>query len=127
MPKAGDTFEVELKPAHIQWGTRGQSRIGQGRSNKEAYIPISIRNARRYNILQATVFHAKSADGYFDHDVLASGSQGDNYEYSKQFHGYGNLKLIGYWLKDYCNAKPGDRVRVEFTSPDDILFTFIRI
>lgn len=127
MPNTGDTFDVSLQSAHIQWGTRGPSRVGQGRSGKEAYIQISGPNARNFDIRKSTVFHAVSSDGQFNHDVLASGSQGPNLEYAKQFEGHGNLKLIGYWLIDYCDAKPGDIVRVEFTSPTDILFTFIRI
>jgi len=126
MPKAGDIFEVELKPAHIEWGTRGESREDLERSEWEAYIQISAPNAYSFNIMASTVFHAVSSDGQFNHDVLASGSQGPNLEYAKQFEGHHDLKVIGYWLKGYCNAKPGDAVRVEFKSPTDVLFTFIR-
>ncbi len=87
MPSAGDSFIVELKPAHLQWGTRGPSGSGQNRSPMEAYIQISHANASKYGIMQGAVFNAVSADGYLNCQVLAGGSQGPNLEYASSSKG----------------------------------------
>lgn len=126
MPDVGDWYEVELKEAHLKWGELGPSRRVVTRSYQEAYIQIPLSEARRLNILKAADYHAVSADGYLNHTVRATGSVNRYSPYAKQFQGKGDLKLIGRWLKDYLNAQVGDLVRVEFTSPFDVMFTFIR-
>lgn len=122
MPIAGDRFQVKLKPAHLRWGTLGDSRKHNQRSKYEAYVQIPLSHARACSIYSGTLFNGKTSDGFFATQVRASGSAGDNLEYAKQFQGSGNLKLFGYWFQ-HINAKPGDIIQVEFTSANDVVFT----
>ena len=124
MAAGGDRFNVRLKPAHLSWGTLGNSRTNGKRSPLEAYVQIPLSNARLFSIYSGTIFNGRTNDGFFNTQVRASGSAGDNLIYAKQFQGSGNLKLFGFWFQ-YINAKPGDIIQVEFTSPSDVLFTRI--
>ncbi|AND40652.1 MULTISPECIES: hypothetical protein [Bacillaceae] len=126
MPRSGQYFDVELKRAHLNWGTEGASRSVYRRNEYEVYIPISMDNARRYTIRPGELFHCTSADGFFHGPLKATGSQGKLLEYGKNFHKEGDLRALGYWLKDRHNAREGDIVRVEFTGENSILLQFLR-
>jgi len=122
MPSAGNSFVVRLKPAHLRWGTHGNSRKKKQRSRFEAYVQIPLAYARVCAIDSGAIFNGTTSDGFFSTQVRASGSAGDNLEYAKQFQGSGNLKLFGYWFQ-HINAQPGDLIKVEFTSSLDVVFT----
>lgn len=123
MPAAGNVFQVRLKPAHLRWGTLGQSRQSNPRSRLEAYVQIPLPYARAFTILPGSVFNGRSSDGFFNATVKASGSTGTP-KRAKQFQGNGDLKLFGRWFQ-HVNAQPGDIIQVEFTSPTDVVFTKI--
>lgn len=128
MPVAGNGFTVTLKRAHLGWGIVGPSRQGgRKRHYMEAYIPIRLPDAKKFNIFTGVDYDAVSADGFINARVKASGSTGPNNAYAKQFAGLGNLKLLGYWLKGHCKASVGDQVHVEFLSSTKVMFTFIRL
>ncbi|MGG4496599.1 hypothetical protein [Brevibacillus reuszeri] len=122
MPSAGDSFFIQLKPPHLRWGTLGDSRRYNQRSQFEAYVPIPLNFARQFSIYSGSILNGSTSDGFFSTQVRASGSAGDNLEYAKQFQGSGNLKLFGFWFR-HVNAKPGDLVKVDFTSPTDVVFS----
>jgi hypothetical protein len=122
MPSAGNSFVVRLKSSHLRWGTLGDSRKHNQRSRYEAYVQIPLHYARVYSIYSGSIFNGRTSDGFFSTQIRASGSAGDNLKYAKQFQGSGNLKLFGFWFQ-HVQAQPGDLVRVEFTSPTDVLFT----
>lgn len=127
MPKAGDYYQCVLKEAHLNWGELGPSREEQNRSDLEAYIPISKKDAERLQIYKQTDYNGLSSDGFLNHIVRATGSRSSADLFAKQFQTKGDLEEMGRWLKDYCGAVPGDIVRVEFTSPNDVVFTYIRV
>ena len=61
-----------------------------------------------------------SSDKHLSNVILkASGSQGTDNLYAKQFQGSGNLKTIGSWYSK-IKAKVGDKIKVTFTSPTSI-------
>ncbi|GGM39428.1 hypothetical protein GCM10011351_26980 [Paraliobacillus quinghaiensis] len=126
MAQAGDYYEIVLKEAHLEWGSRGESRVNSPRHEEESYIQIPSREALKLEIQKGDIYQAVSSDGNFIGEVKASGSQGPNNAYAKQFQGYGNLRTIGHWLKTQLNAQPGDIVRVVFTSENEVTFNFIR-
>ena len=57
---------------------------------------------------------------------VATGSTNSASPFAKQFQTKGNLKQMGYWLKDKLNAQPEDRILVEFISSSEVRFTLIR-
>ncbi|MDI3540735.1 MAG: hypothetical protein PWP66_273 [Thermosediminibacterales bacterium] len=124
MPKTGDAFTITLKEVHLNWGTKSSKGV-RCRSELEVYIPIPIKYARKFDIKQGAVFDAESSDGFYNHGLLAGGSQGDNYQYGKNFESKGDLEKLGEWLKDYCKAEPGDKVEVRWTSPNKVRLTHI--
>lgn len=124
MPNTGDSFEVTIEQAHLEWGTHRYTNT-RNIVYGEGYVKIPLAEARRYNILAGTDYTAYSADGFINFDVKASGSAGENYRYAKQFQGKGNLKAIGAWY-EYCGASVGDKVKVEFLSPCSVKFTLIK-
>ena len=124
MPNTGDSFEVTIEKAHLEWGTYRYTNT-RDRIYGEGYVKIPLSEARRYNILAGTDYTACSADGFINFDVKASGSAGEDYRYAKQFQGKGNLKAIGVWYEN-CGASVGDKVRVEFLSPSSVKFTLIQ-
>lgn len=79
MPKAGDYYECVLKEAHLNWGGLGPSREEQNRSNLEAYIPISRKDAERLQIYKQTDYNGRSSDGFLNHIVRATGSRSPGY------------------------------------------------
>ncbi|WP_404332098.1 hypothetical protein [Mesobacillus maritimus] len=125
MPRTGRYFNVTLKSAHLNWGTEGNSRIVRKRNPFEVYLPISIENARDFNIKTGEVFACSSSDGFFDGPLKATGTQGPSKEFAKNFYKDGDMRALGYWLKDRMEAKVGDKIRIEFTDEDAIRLTYL--
>lgn len=130
MANTGDTFTVELNRAQLKWGmfrftgSRGL-RYGEG------YLKIPLHIARTFrlfnnnhtcgnDIIGENIFHATSADGLFNGLLRSEGCSTGGEPYAKQFAGDKNLMALGYWYSQ-INAQVGDRIRVTFTSPTDIV------
>ncbi len=126
LSRTGQSFDVVLKKAHLNWGTEGASRIIKKRNEYEVYIPISIHNAQKYNIKTGEIFDCSSDDGYFQGPLKATGSQGKKLDFGKNFYKEGDLRALGYWLKDRLKASEGDIVRITFTGENSMLLTFIK-
>jgi len=125
VPKKNDEFTVILKKAHIQWGTHRHTST-RGLIYGEGYIQIPSKIATSFNIYMSnkvganTEYTCNSSDGFLKNVILkASGSQGQNLEYAKQFQGSGNLKALGDWYHA-INAEVGDKIKVLFNSATDI-------
>ena len=128
MPKKGDEFTVTLKKAHIEWGTHRHTRT-RDLIYGEGYIQIPSNIATSLDIYMSnktcanTEYTCSSSDGTLKNVILkASGSQGQNLEYAKQFQGSGNLKALGDWYHA-INAQIGDEIKISFTSPTDIVLS----
>ena len=52
MANAGDYYEIELKPSHIEWGEYRHTNTRDIRDN-EGYIPIPRNKAIEYRILNS--------------------------------------------------------------------------
>ena len=130
MAKAGDTYTITLRMAHLKWGEyryTGSRDIIYG----EGYIPIPKKYAIAFNILNnngtneagilgTNLFKCKSKDGLFEGVLRAQGACRAGEQYAKQFAGNKNLKALGDWFFD-IGADIGDKVRVTWTSPTDII------
>jgi hypothetical protein len=130
MARAGQSYTITLKKAHLEWGTHRYTN-SRGVVYGEGYIPIPAKVARTFNIqnqngtgyndvLGVNLFNCKSVDGIFDGVVRAQGCKEAGYIYAKQFSGDGDLKAIGDWFYA-IGASVGDRVKVYWTSPADIV------
>ena len=76
------------------------------------------------NSLQSQEYTFSTFDGFITDGVLkASGNQNEE-EFAKQFHGSGNLQLLGDWY-NHINAQIGDQIQIDFISPTEILLTKI--
>lgn len=133
MAQAGDTYTVQLKHAHLNWGehrnpTNRDIILGEG------YIPIPKNYAENFGIFNSNytqngfgynLFHASSSDGFLNNvTLLAQGCSTAGDVYAKQFSVHGNLRTIGDWYKN-CNASPSNLVKVSWTSPTSILLEII--
>lgn len=126
MIRTGQYFDVTLKAAHLNWGTEGESRATNRRNSFEVYLPISMDNARTFDITTGEVFSCASSDGYYEGMLKATGTQGQPRIFAKNFHKDGDLRALGYWLKDRKKVQVGDQVRVEFTSENSIILHFLK-
>ena len=119
MASTGDFYIVELKEPHLDWG-RVRYTNTRDRIPGEGYIPIPATDAYRLNLLNSNgtngndvlgqnLFYCTSADGSYQ-----------GVQYAKQFSEDGNLRGIGSWYAS-IGAVPGDRIRVFWTSPVDII------
>lgn len=133
MAKQGNSYEIELKTAHLDWGEfRGSS--SRDPIKGEGYIPIPRECAESFEIFNSNhvptglgfnTFCASSSDGFLDNVLLlAQGCSSAKDVYAKQFSVKGNLKKIGSWYK-FCNAKPGDIVKVTWTSSTEIFLEIL--
>lgn len=69
------------------------------------------------------IYHCSSNDGYLkDVELKATGCNKAGDVHAKQFHGSGNLKLIGDLLH-HINAKIDDDIEVKWINPSTILLT----
>lgn len=129
MPNSGDTFITILKQAHLEWGNHRHT-TSRGIIYGEGYLKIPSDDAYRLNItndknpLQSQEYSFSTSDGFIIEGILkASGNQNEEM-FAKQFHGSGNLKLLGDWF-NHLNAQIGDQIRIDFVSPTEILLTKI--
>lgn len=133
MANTGDSYIVTIKRPHLEWGEyrhTGSRGIVYG----EGYIKIPASEAYRFNLLNPhgtnyqdiwgeNLFNCVSADGSFRCILRAQGNQAD-WRFAKQFAGDNNLKAIGDWYYS-MGAKEGDKVKVTWTSPTDIVIELI--
>lgn len=131
MPQIGDSFTVEIKQAHIEWGTHRHSPT-RNTILGEGYIQIPARYARQFqiynsnNLSTSPVYTCSSVDGHLQNEnLLASGNSQRGDILAKQFQGHGSLQTIGEWY-DVVGARVGDLVRVDFTGPNDMTIELIR-
>lgn len=69
------------------------------------------------------IYACSSSDGFLSNVQLkATGCNIAGNIYAKQFHGRGNLQLLGHWF-GHVNAHIGDRVEIRWTSPTNIIIT----
>lgn len=130
MPKKGDSYIVKLKETYIKWG---EYRHTTSRETiiDEVYLPIPAEKARAFNIFNSnktgaiTDFNVKTADGFVINGKLkAQGCSHAGDIHAKNLSGSGDLKLLGPWMTK-IKAKVGDEIKIEWTSPNDILLTKI--
>jgi len=118
MDRTGLSMSVELKHVHLNWGTT--STTGDRKRNElEAYIPIKIDDARRLNLKRGVSFYVKGQD----FKLRASGTQSDGL--GKNFQSEGNLKLLGWYLKEELGAKSEDIVEIYWESKTEVSITLI--
>ena len=134
MPRAGDSYIVTLRESHLAWGTYRHTTTRTPRRG-EAYLPIHIADARRFNIynsnytggmdvLGQNIFHCTSYDGFLDVDMKSQGAVREGEIYAKQFSVNNDLTAIGAWYR-HVGAQPGDQVEVCWTSPVDMTIRLI--
>jgi len=126
MPQAGDSYVVQLKRAHLEWGSHRHKFSRPGVIYGEGYIKIPATFAYDYDIYNNnnpycanTYYDCTSYDGHYSGVLLAQGNQKDRI-YAKQFSEFDNLKAIGHWYYQ-VGADVGDYVKVVFTSPSDVV------
>ncbi|MED9946984.1 MAG: hypothetical protein U0J50_01905 [Peptacetobacter hiranonis] len=135
MANAGDRFRVEVKEAHLNWGSHRHTNsrdIIEG----EGYIQIPRNYAQQigiynsnYNdgndILGNNIFICSSYDGFLDNiELKATGCSTAGDIYAKQFQGNGNLQTISNWYH-HVNAQVGNVVEVEWISPTNIIIRLL--
>ena len=131
MNRTGQYFEVELKQAHLGWGTHRHTDT-RGKIDKEAYIPIPAKDAYYFkltnrnatngeDIVGANLFYCESRDGLFREMLLAQGcqGQGQNALFAKQFSVPNDLKALGYWY-EAIGAEVGDYLRLTWISNTEL-------
>lgn len=131
MPKKGDLYEVILSETHISWGEHRHTDSREA-IRREHFIPIPRAEAKRIGIynrdrgqgIGKNEFYATSTDGIYNGIVKVSGSSSSGDPYAKNISESGNLKGFHEWFCS-ANIKPGTRIRVEWLSPTEILFTKI--
>ena len=134
MPRAGDSYIITLRENHLAWGTYRYTATRTPRRG-EAYLPIPIVYARRFNvynsnytagrdILGENIFHCTSYDGFLDADMKAQGAIREGEIHAKQFSVNDDLTAIGAWYR-HVGAQPGDQVEVRWTSPVNMTIRLI--
>lgn len=135
MANAGNSFITKLKDAHLGWGELRYTDSREPIPN-EGYIQIPMKDARRLNILNSNgtnhqdilgknLFKCKSADGNLNCVLRAQGCCSAGEIYAKQFSADNNLKIIGNWYR-CMNAQAGNRIKVTWKTPTDIIIELIR-
>jgi len=125
MPNTGDSFTTTLKQAHLEWGSHRHTN-SRGIIYGEGYLQIPAQIARNLNITNSNstnnnVYLCSSNDNFLTNvNLKATSCSHAGSIYAKQFHGSGNLKLLGDWFH-HINAQIGDQIRIDFISPNQIL------
>ena len=129
MPNAGDSFTTTLLKAHLEWGelryTDSRGIIyGEGYLQIPADVAYSLNITNGKSAIRSAEYDFSTADGYIKNGkLLASGNQSKE-EFAKQFHGAGDLKLLGDWYY-HLGLQLGDKVQCDFISDTEILLTKI--
>ncbi|MBL1220293.1 hypothetical protein JET18_05555 [Chryseobacterium sp. L7] len=129
MPSTGDSFITTLKQAHLEWGNHRHT-LSRGIVYGEGYLQIPAFIARDFDITNSNsqnnnIYTCSSSDGFLTNVQLKStGCSRAGSIHAKQFHGSRNLKLLGSWYA-HINAQIGDKIRIDFISPTEILITKI--
>lgn len=127
MASAGDSYIVEVKSSHIDWG-KFRNPTNREPIEGESYVKIPSDFARNHNIVRGSHFVAHFANGSPSIQIKASGNGPvqNGIQYAKQFEGVGSgaCKAFTPWYQS-CGIVAGDSIKVEFTSSKDILFTKI--
>lgn len=127
MPNTGDTFVTTLKKAHLEWGNHRYTSTRDIRFG-EGYLQIPARHAYDFEItnnkesVRSQIYNFTTADGFIQNGSLKASGNQSKQNYAKQFHGNGDLQLLGNWF-DHIDAQEGDHIEIKFTSPTDILLT----
>lgn len=124
MARAGDNYEVEIKLSHIDWGRHRYTNT-RDKIAGEAYVKIPKDVAVDFDIRVGDTFTAHFSDGFDSFTARAAGNTVARSVYAKQFQGDGDLKAFGRWYA-HVGAEVGDKVLVEFLSPDNVQFTLIK-
>ena len=129
MPNTGDSYVTTLKQPHLEWGEYRHTN-SRGTIIGEGYLQIPSNEAYQLEITnnKSTLRSAEYDFSTFDEFItngklLATGNQ-SRVEFAKQFHGSGDLKLLGDWY-NHINAQIGDKIEIKFISPTEILLTKI--
>ncbi len=134
MANAGDNYTVELKEAHLGWGTYRHTN-SRPLIPEECYLPIPRNEAVRLSLLNSNgtsgmdilgknIFHCTSVDGLFDAMLKAQGCSQGKDPYAKQFSVDNDLRALNTWY-DHVGAKPGDKVRVTWNSPTELVIELL--
>lgn len=134
MANTGDSFIVELTPSQLGWGTERYTASRDIRYG-EGYLSIPRIYAERFSlynsnytagrdILGQNIFNCISSDGLLNCELKSQGCASAGDTYAKQFAGNGNLRALGNWYSK-AEAKVGDKIRVYFSSPNNIELTLI--
>lgn len=130
MPTTGNSYIATLKKTHLGWGTHRKTN-SRPKIKNEGYIPIPYKYAFGFQITNLhykkrnNVYKFSTSDKFYvDQELKASGNRKKGDIYAKNLHGNGDLKLLGAWFKN-INAQIGDKIKVEFISPTEILLTKI--
>ena len=128
MPKAGDSYQVTLHKAHMEWGTHRHTNT-RGIVFGEGYFQIPASVARDLEIYNSNNEHANniytcsSLDGFLNNVSLkACGCSQKGGIHAKQFEGNGSLQTLGTWY-DQVGAREGDEIKLTWTSSTNILVT----
>lgn len=117
MERTGKYIDAVLQRVHLNWGTTGLTDgARRNRHELEVYIPISSSKAEYLELRRGEEFNVSDCD----FKLRASGSQGTNRQYGKNFESSGNLRLLGSHLKNVMGLTPGCTVRVEWISEDTV-------
>ena len=130
MAKAGDSYKVKLREAHLGWGTYRETE-SRAKREGEAYIQIPAKYARKYNlqnsngtdgkdVLGVNLFNCKSADGQFSGVLRAQGASRADSIVAKQFSADKDPRALGDWYKQ-IGAQAGDTISVTWESETDII------
>ena len=134
MANAGDYYIVTLDFAHLGWGTYRHT-ASRPPIEGERYLPIPRYDATRLNIFNSNatggrdvfgsnLFNCRSRDGSFTAVLKAQGCSQAGDRYAKQFSVNNDLRALKEWY-DNVGAAPGDRVKVSWVSPTDIVIELL--
>ena len=130
MPNTGVSFITSLLRAHLEWGEYRHTNT-RGTVYGEGYLKIPSENAYNFNITNDKALNIRSqeytfstSDGFIVNGILKASGNQYREEFAKQFHGSGDLKLLGDWF-NHINAQVGDQVRIDFITPTEVLLTKI--
>lgn len=134
MANAGDNYTVELKEAHLGWGTYRHTNSRPPRQG-ECYLPIPRNEAVRLNLFNSkgtgdldipgkNIFYCTSDDRSFKAVFKAQGCSREGDPYAKQFSVDNDLKALNTWY-GRVGAKPGDKVRVTWISPTELVIELL--